>query len=293
MPKFSAFFLLMTRHNRTLEVAATYLNVGGKLLFLELASCKSEAGAWGVPAGKIELDETPVQGAKRELLEETGIDISSENSFQLLGQLYISKPNMDYIYHAFAVYLDKISIIRLSSEHSSYTWVSMQETESLPLMNGAKQALDFYHRCCSKKTRSGANVNVYLILRKAENVLLHLRKNTGYCDNFYGLVSGHVEDGESATTAIIRETCEEAGVHLTRESLKIAHIMHRKTDRLNMDIFFECSDWEGDVRNAEPEKCSSLDYFSLSKLPSNTIDYIRDALKAIAKGIFYSETGWE
>ena len=30
-----------------------------------------------------------------------------------------------------------------------------------------------------KKIRSGANVNAYIVLRKGENVLLPLRKNTG------------------------------------------------------------------------------------------------------------------
>lgn len=49
-----------------------------------------------------------------------------------------------------------------------------------------------------KKSRTGASVNVYLILQKGDHVLLHLRKNTGYGDGYYGLISGHVEDHESA-----------------------------------------------------------------------------------------------
>lgn len=130
----------------SLEVAATYLSISDKLLLLEIAHSKSEAGFWGVPAGKIELNETPIRGAKRELLEETGIDISSNNSLQLLGQLYISKSTIDYIYHVFITHLDKLPIIQLSNEHSSYKWVSRQEAENLPLMYGGKQALDFYYR---------------------------------------------------------------------------------------------------------------------------------------------------
>ena len=122
---------------------------------------------------------------------------------------------------------------------------------------------------------------------------MHLRKNTGYCDNFYGLVSGHVEEGESAITAIIREAYEEAGIRLKPNTLKAAHVMHRKTDRLNIDIFFECSEWQGDVINREPEKCAGLNYFPLGALPSNTIAYIKVALKAISEDNFYSEIGWE
>lgn len=278
--------------SHSVEIAATYVNVGGKLLLLEIANRKSEGGSWGVPAGKIELDEAPLHGAKRELLEETGVDISLENSFQSLGQLYISKPNIDYIYHAFAVHLDRLPTVNLSNEHTSYKWVSRQEAEVLPLMNGAKEALDFYYRYLSKKSRSGTYVSANLILRKGENILLQYRKNTGYCDDLYGLVSGHVEEGESATTAMIREAYEEAGIHLTPESLKVVHVGHRKTNRVYIDVFFECSHWEGEICNREPEKCSSLEFFPLNKLPSNSVEYLKDALKDVSEGTFYSESGW-
>ncbi len=132
------------------EVAATYVNVNGKILLLELSHSKSEAGCWGVPAGKLEENEVPLIGAKRELLEETGIDVS-ENQFQSFGQLYMCKPDIDYIYHVFSIRLAKLPIILLSSEHLSYKWVSLNEAENLPLMSGAQEALDFYYRNLSKK----------------------------------------------------------------------------------------------------------------------------------------------
>lgn len=128
------------------EIAAVYVNINDKILLLECSSNKSECGAWGVPAGKFERGETPVHCAKRELFEETGIVIAAIDSFFSMGQLYISKPGIDYIYHAFAIDLDSIPIICLSCEHSSYKWVSRQEAERLPLMKGGEQALDYYYR---------------------------------------------------------------------------------------------------------------------------------------------------
>lgn len=273
------------------EVAASYVNLNGKLLLLELASHKQEAGLWGVPAGKLESDEIPVKGAKRELFEETGIDISLDD-FHSLGALYISKPDFDYTYHIFSVNLNTEYPVSLSAEHTSYKWVLPTEAKSLPLMNGANQALDAYYQHSSKKKWSGAFVNVYLILRKENVVLLHLRKNTGYCDGYYGLVAGHVEDGESAISAMVREAYEEAGILIHPSDLKAVHTMHRQTNRLNIDLFFECQKWQGTITNREPQKCSKLEFFSLERLPLNIIDYIKDGLEAALNQNFYSESGW-
>jgi len=275
------------------EVAAIYVNVDGKILLLQLADHKHEKGAWGVPAGKLEKHEEPLQGAKRELFEETGINIELQD-LQTLGALYIRKPGLDYTYHLFSLTLNVMPILSLSAEHCSHVWASREQALSLPLMNGAGHALDTYYQKTSKKsTRTGAIVNVYLVLRKQSEILLSLRKNTGYCDDYYGLVAGHVEDGESATTAMIREAYEEAGIRIQSSSLKVVHVMHRQTNRLNVDIFFECCEWQGEVINLEFEKCGALDFFSIKQLPHNVIDYIGNALQAISNGNFYSEQGWQ
>ena len=128
------------------EVAAIYVNVDDKILLLQLANHKQEKGSWGVPAGKLEVHEKPLQAAKRELFEETGINIESEDAFQSLGTLYIRKPELDYVYHLFGIRLGVIPSLSLSDEHCSYVWVSKEEAEALPLMNGAKQALDAYYQ---------------------------------------------------------------------------------------------------------------------------------------------------
>lgn len=143
------------------------------------------------------------------------------------------------------------------------------------------------------KKRVGSSVNVYLILRQQDQVLFQLRKNTGYCDNMWGLVAGHVEDGESATAAMIREVREEIGVELSACQIQVAHVMHRKTNRFNVDVFFDCRSWDGIIENREPEKCAQLEFFPLEALPSNIIGYNQVALLHIMKGALYSEVGWQ
>ena len=143
------------------------------------------------------------------------------------------------------------------------------------------------------KKRTGTNVNSYLILEKDNQILLQLRKNTGYCDGMWSFVAGHVEDGESASSAMIREAREEIGLDLLPSQIEVVHIMHRKTNRLNMDVFFHCASWQGTICNLEPEKCERLEFFSFHSLPANMVEYNKTALERAAKKSLYSELGWD
>jgi 8-oxo-dGTP pyrophosphatase MutT (NUDIX family) len=135
-----------------------------------------------------------------------------------------------------------------------------------------------------------ASVNAHLIVRDKNRVLFLLRKNTGYCDGMWGLVSGHVEHGESASEALMREAKEEIGI--IPSHIKPVHVMHRKSDRNNVDIFFECIEWNGTINNNEMEKCAACAFYSLDTPPTPFIDYIAAALKSMEQGHFYSEYGW-
>jgi 8-oxo-dGTP pyrophosphatase MutT (NUDIX family) len=57
-------------------------------------------------------------------------------------------------------------------------------------------------------------VDVHLILRRDEEVLLSRRHRTGCADGLLHAPSGHVEDGEDVRAAVIREAAEEIGVTL-------------------------------------------------------------------------------
>ncbi len=107
------------------------------------------------------------------------------------------------------------------------------------------------------------------------------------------LVAGHVENGESATEGMIREAREEIGIDLYPDQIQVVHVMHRKTNRLNIDMFFDCTSWGSEIQNLEPEKCEKLEFFPLSSLPSNIVDYNETALRHILEGKFYSELGWK
>jgi len=131
---------------------------------------------------------------------------------------------------------------------------------------------------------------VYLIPRMGEKVLLSLRHNTGFMDGQYGLVSGHVEVGETAEEAVIRESTEEAGILVSAENLKFVFAMQRLKNPPQDDyseVYFETKSWQGKITNTEPEKCAGLEWFDVNKLPKNTIPYIADVLKLYPTGQHY------
>lgn len=68
--KKSAGLLLYRRHNSTLEVFLVH--PGGPFW------AKKDDGAWSIPKGEIAEDEDPLEAAKREFYEETGVQIDGD-----------------------------------------------------------------------------------------------------------------------------------------------------------------------------------------------------------------------
>ncbi|MDD5489392.1 MAG: NUDIX domain-containing protein [Candidatus Moranbacteria bacterium] len=139
----------------------------------------------------------------------------------------------------------------------------------------------------------------YLVAIKDGKALMLRRFNTGFQDGNYGLVSGHLEGKETFRQCMIREAKEEAGISFKEEDLEVVHVMHRREMfnpveiRERVDIFIRVDEWEGQIKNMEPEKCDDLSWFPLNNLPENAIPYIKFALECIDKNVFYSEWGWK
>ncbi len=132
----------------------------------------------------------------------------------------------------------------------------------------------------------------YLLLVKDGKILLLRRFQTGYEDGKYSLPAGHVEDGETLTENLCRETKEEIGLLIRPKETTLVHVMHRKEEDIRLDFFFTVLKWKGTPANCEPQKCDDLQWFPITKLPSGTIPYIRAAIDAYRRKEFFSERGW-
>ena len=124
----------------------------------------------------------------------------------------------------------------------------------------------------------------YVVLRRAGQVLLQLRSGTGYMDGHWACAAaGHVEAGESAVEAGVREAREEVGVRIAAEDLVPLCAMHRtggngKQIDERVDFFFSCSRFEGSPRLLEPHKSADLRWFDLAALPDPVVPHERRVL---------------
>ncbi len=116
-------------------------------------------------------------------------------------------------------------------------------------------------------------------------------------DGWWSVPAGHVDGDEDIFTAMQREITEEIGVSISApvnsQSLpQPDHIMHRRQtdeDHERIDFFYMFEEWNGEISNCEPEKCSELQWFSLEDLPEQTIPYVRTAIDQALGDDHFSE----
>jgi predicted NUDIX family NTP pyrophosphohydrolase len=108
MPKKASAGLLLYRRRAELEVFLVH--PGGPLW------AKKDMGAWSLPKGEFEEGEEPLQAAKREFIEETGLTVDGE--FRPLQPL---KQSGGKVVHAWAIEAD-CDASRVRSNLFSMQW---------------------------------------------------------------------------------------------------------------------------------------------------------------------------
>ena len=122
----------------------------GALIFdpqgrLFLMSSHKWKGKYVIPGGHIELGETMVEALRREVKEETNLDIRDIEFVCFQECIHDDRfwQHRHYIFFDFAARTDSTDVI-LNDEAQEYTWVTLEETAGLPIEHYTTNVIDQY-----------------------------------------------------------------------------------------------------------------------------------------------------
>ncbi len=124
------------------EAVGCYIECQGEILFLH-RNDQGDPGldVWGVPAGKIEPKETPQEAARREVREETGLDIPVHD-IQYFKKTYVRYPKFDFVYHICMVKLIQKPVLFLDKNIAhDFAWATSEEALKMSLIEDEDQCI--------------------------------------------------------------------------------------------------------------------------------------------------------
>lgn len=119
-------------------VSDKFLNSRYSVLLLHYRS-----GHWDFPKGNIEINETEMQAATRELREETGITKFRliPNFRYTLGYKYARKSSLISKHVILFLASTKVNKVKISDEHIGFKWINIHTSANQLTYSNAKNAL--------------------------------------------------------------------------------------------------------------------------------------------------------
>ena len=116
----------------------------GKFLLLHYPSMKeNEKGHWGFPKGHVEEGEREIDTAKREMKEETGLDVDIVFGFKdEISYFYKFQGKLHKKTVIFFIGIPKSTDVKLSYEHDAFKWVSYEEAKKLITFENERKVLE-------------------------------------------------------------------------------------------------------------------------------------------------------
>ena len=131
---------------------AFLVNPQGKILFVRDTGGTdhiNSAGLWDTPGGRMDENETPMEGLHRELFEELGIDVDVSKARPFFTDIWgvrgdvVGNPIIGIFY---IVPVGEVEI-KLSDEHDEFIWMDPRQPTSIPMNPARHRAVDAYRTC--------------------------------------------------------------------------------------------------------------------------------------------------
>ncbi|MGH2689846.1 MAG: NUDIX hydrolase [Actinomycetota bacterium] len=109
---------------------------GGSILLVQRGTPPSE-GLWSVPGGRLEWSETMAEAVRREVAEETGLEVAVGEVAGVVERIY------EGFHYVIVDYFVTVTggTLRAGGDVRDARWVPVGEVEALPLAPGLADAL--------------------------------------------------------------------------------------------------------------------------------------------------------
>ncbi len=141
---------MMTRErpsdfNKRFDIVGCFVQLDGKFILLHRHPHKASGDAWGLPAGKVEQEESVHTAVIREVAEETGIALSLSDIIYF-DSFFVRDETFDIEWHMFSTTLDtKPEVIINLHEHSGFRWTTPQESLQMKLIHDLPESIKIFY----------------------------------------------------------------------------------------------------------------------------------------------------
>lgn len=118
------------------------VEAGFEFLLLRRGGRGRSAGAWEAVHGHLEPGESPVDGARRELLEETGLAPEALYNLSRVESFYLHRTDEVAVIPAFVALVPLDATVRLSDEHDGAEWLPAELARSRMAWPRSRRAID-------------------------------------------------------------------------------------------------------------------------------------------------------
>lgn len=125
-----------------LAAAAVFVRDNDKLLLVRRAGAPGR-GLWSIPGGLIELGEKAVEAAKREVKEETGLDIEIEQLAHVSNNIIKDRRGRIVYHYVIIDYLGHVTggVLRPTTDINDARWVELKNLNQYPLTKTLRNTL--------------------------------------------------------------------------------------------------------------------------------------------------------
>ncbi len=111
-------------------VVGLLINSSGEICISKRPEGKHLGGFWEFPGGKVELNESPFDALKREILEELELTIEAADSFMEISFDYPEKMVFLDVFRSYRFYGESLQKQGVGKEGQEFRWVKISDLSS-------------------------------------------------------------------------------------------------------------------------------------------------------------------